>query len=161
MRRTILGILQTLGVVAGFVGAGLAAAALYPPAMDSERHEWLVDGFNVIQVGLLAGRERERWWGEARRTELVRRAEALDDPEARVLVVFDGPSPAPTEAGRRAHVVFAPSADDWLLARLREASHPERVRVVTADRRLAARARRRGAQVVSPAAFLARCGVRS
>jgi hypothetical protein len=54
--------------------------------------------------------------------------------------------------------VFVPSADDWLVARVREAADPQRVRVVTADRRLAARVRHHGGRVVSPAAFLGRCG---
>jgi hypothetical protein len=154
MRNTILGILQTLSIVLGFAAAGLAAAAVYPPAMA--QREWLVDGFNVIQVGLLAGREREHWWGPARRGELRERAEQLDDPDVEVLLIFDGSEPGPAEAGRT-RSVFAPSADDWILARLREAADPSAIRVVTADRRLAARARSRGAEIVSPAAFLQRC----
>ena len=154
MRNTILGILQTLSIVLGFAAAGLAAAAVYPPAMA--QREWLVDGFNVIQVGLLAGREREHWWGPARRCELRERAEQLDDPDAEVLLVFDGSDPGPAEAGRT-RTVFARSADDWILARLREAADPAAIRVVTADRRLAARARHRGAEVITPAAFLQRC----
>jgi hypothetical protein len=55
------------------------------------------------------------------------------------------------------HRVFAPSADDWLLARVRAAENPGRIAVVTADRRLAERARRRGARVVGPGEFLRRC----
>ena len=54
------------------------------------------------------------------------------------------------------HVVFARSADDWLVKRVRAAGEP--VCVVTSDRQLADRARRRGAEVVSPRRFLARCG---
>jgi predicted RNA-binding protein with PIN domain len=154
MRNAILGILQTLSIVLGFAAAGLAAAAVYPPAMV--QRQWLVDGFNVIQVGLLAGREREHWWGPARRSELRERAEQLDDPDVEVLLVFDGSQPGPTDAGRT-RSVFAPSADDWILARLREAADPSAIRVVTADRRLAARAKSRGAQIVSPAEFLQRC----
>ena len=50
--------------------------------------------------------------------------------------------------------IFAPSADDFLLEQI---GARERVALVTADRRLAERARRRGARVVAPAAFLARC----
>jgi predicted RNA-binding protein with PIN domain len=154
MRNAILGILQTLSIVLGFAAAGLAAAAVYPPAMV--QRQWLVDGFNVIQVGLLAGREREHWWGPARRSELRERAEQLDDPDVEVLLVFDGSQPGPADAGRT-RSVFAPSADDWILARLREAADPSAIRVVTADRRLAARAKSRGAQIVSPAEFLQRC----
>jgi uncharacterized protein YaiI (UPF0178 family) len=55
-------------------------------------------------------------------------------------------------------VVFAPSADDWILRELREASDPTAIVVVTADRQVADRARHRGARVVSPRAFLERCG---
>ena len=74
-------------------------------------------------------------------------------------VVFDGPRPAPeAEAGAGPRVVFAPDADAWLLARVGEAEDPSRLQVVTADRRLAARARHRGANVVAPNAFLRRCG---
>ena len=154
MRSAILGILQTLSIVLGFAAAGLAAAAVYPPAMA--QREWLVDGFNVIQVGLLAGREREHWWGPARRSELRERTEQLDDPDAEVLLVFDGSEPGPAETGRT-RTIFAPSADDWILARLRQAADPGDIHVVTADRRLAARVRSRGAEVVSPAAFLQLC----
>jgi hypothetical protein len=81
-----------------------------------------------------------------------------------VWVVFDGPDarelPDPGAAGgggARPRLVFAPSADDWLLRRARDAA-PGEVAIVTADRRLAARARSRGATVVSPREFLARCG---
>jgi rRNA-processing protein FCF1 len=54
-------------------------------------------------------------------------------------------------------VVFAPSADDWLLREVRSAENPSRVVVVTADRSLGDRARHAGASVVSPRDFLARC----
>ena len=63
--------------------------------------------------------------------------------------------PDASDAGR-VRSVFAPSADEWLLARIRERD-PAQVALVTADRRLAARARDRGVEVVAPAAFLARC----
>ena len=52
---------------------------------------------------------------------------------------------------------FAPSADDWLVAQVRASPAPDCLAVVTADRAVAGRARHRGAQVVSPRAFLARC----
>ena len=45
-----------------------------------------------------------------------------------------------------------------LLDRVRAAADPTRVRIVTADRQLANRARHRGAEVVAPHAFVARCG---
>ncbi len=176
MRNAILGILQTLGTVGAFVLAGVAAAALYPSAMplsappdpaapatepagehsEPAGEHWLVDGYNVIQVALLAGRERDDWWAEARRAELLERADAFQTGAAAVEVVFDGPEPALPREGARA--VFAPSADDWILARVVEApSGTAPPTVVTGDRRLAARARHRGARIVTPADFLALC----
>jgi hypothetical protein len=117
---------------------------------------WLVDGFNVIQVGLLAGRDREGWWRAERRAALLEAAARLAGPEDEVVVVFDGPRPA-TDAGGGVRAVYAASADEWLLERVRDGGAARELRVVTADRRLAARARSRGAEVVAPSAFLARC----
>jgi predicted RNA-binding protein with PIN domain len=117
---------------------------------------WLVDGYNVVHWGLLGGRDRERWWSAPLRAELLARAAAFEDPDAEVWVVFDGARPGPEVEGRL-HEVFAPSADDWLLRRIRDEADPARVALVTADRRLADRAKHRGAAVVSPSEFLDRC----
>lgn len=188
------GVLETLGIVAAFVGVGLGWAsalegagadrpppAVYPSAVPrdaapeapapggpeetgpvpdgSDAPLWLVDGYNVVGVGLLAGRSREGWWRAENRRALLERVEAFDDPTAHLWVVFDGkeqPAPDPSP-GARARVVFAPSADAWLLTRLRAVRDPARVTLVTGDRRLAARARHRGAAIASPGDFLARC----
>jgi hypothetical protein len=75
-----------------------------------------------------------------------------------VWVVFVGPDvreASEREAGPR--VVFAPSADEWVVARIRAEPDPARLTVVTADRRLADRSRRRGVRIVRPLEFLARC----
>lgn len=127
---------------------------------------WLVDGYNALHVGLLRGGDREgAWWSRAGREALLERVRRFDGGAGTVSVVFDGPDPrelpdpgAPVEPGSQPRLVFAPSADDWLLRRARDAA-PGEVAIVTADRRLAARARARGATVVSPREFLARCGV--
>lgn len=170
LRAAALGLAQTLAIAAAFVGGGLgfaaatrgpnalrsAAAPAYPSAA-MPRTLWLVDGFNVIQVGLLAGRDRAGWWRENRRRDLLERAGRLAGPDDEVIVVFDGRAPAGDHRGVHLRAVFADPADDWLLARVRERGEAGRVRVVTADRRLAQRARRRGAEVVAPRAFLARC----
>ena len=126
----------------GFAWWGTAARAqagstVYAPAMAPEGEIWLVDGFNVVQVALLSGRERDAWWTAPRREELLERVAAFEVPAAEVWVVFDGERPA--EAASAVRTVFAPSADDWLLRRVREAPDPSLVHVVTADRRLAAR----------------------
>lgn len=117
---------------------------------------WLVDGFNVLHVGVLGGRDRREWWKEGARAELLSRLRSLPERGAEVWVVFDGrrPAPAAESPDPRLRVVFAPSADEWLLERVRSDAEPARLAVVTADRSLAERARRRGARVVSPRAFL-------
>ena len=167
---------SSVGVIGAFVALALGSAALlrwfevgapeapYParamaePDAASEPTLWLVDGFNLLHVTLLRGESREAWWrnaGRARVLELARRFEA---PDAEVVVVFDGSEPPEAEAdASRPRVVFAAPADDWLLSAVREAPDPARVAVVTADRRLAARARHRGAQVMAPGVFAARC----
>jgi hypothetical protein len=176
------GVLETVAIVIGFVGVGLFGAGVAGPAADEppgverailstgmaevsespEPRVWLVDGFNALHVAMLRGRERTAWWTRERREELVARIRGFDDPSAEVWVVFDGPHPAPEEGGGEPggiRVAFAPSADEWLLRRVREAAAGEVV-VVTADRPLADRARARGARVVSPHDFLARCAAR-
>ena len=119
---------------------------------------WLLDGYNVLHAALPTGRERDRWWRADERRRLLERVGRFEDASAELWVVFDGAQPAAETTTSRLRVVFAPSADAWLLARLRELPDPARVAVVTRDRRLAARARDRGAQLVAPRAFLARCG---
>ncbi|MBW2240633.1 MAG: NYN domain-containing protein [Deltaproteobacteria bacterium] len=135
--------------------------------MEEPEH-WLVDGFNVLHVALLHGRERGRWWRAEARDQLLSRIQRFEGP-GKVCVVFDGPRPetdpeppatgvSPELPPAAAHrIVFAPSADDWLLAEIRKHANPIRLAIVTADRRLADRARHRGAQIQSPRDFLARC----
>ena len=168
------GAFETTGVLAAFLGFGLAWAALesagaarpYAPSRMEEATRpapvWLVDGYNVLCTGLMGGHDRSDWWSEARREELLAllaRFEAfdgLDEPDAEIWVVFDG-AREPSGTGERegpVRVVFAPSADEWLVEQVR--AHAE-VAVVTADRKLAGRARHRGARVVSPREFLRRC----
>jgi predicted RNA-binding protein with PIN domain len=167
---------RALAWMAAFVALGAGARALaagaepaaYPAAPMAlpadpadEPRTWLVDGFNLMHAAVLRGRDRRDWWGPAARErvlELVRRLDA--PPEAQVVVVFDGQRPAdePEQAEARPQVVFAASADEWLIRAVREASDPGRIAVVTADRQLADRARHRGARVIGPRAFRERCG---
>lgn len=162
------GVAEALWVPVAFIALGLAwwgaveraapPPPLYASVVDGQAETWLIDGFNVVQVSLLGGRDRSGWWGAARRDELLARAETFEDPDASLLVVFDGArEPSPDAQSRRVRPVFAPCADDWLLDRVRRARDPGAVVVVTADRRLAGRVRHHGARVVSPGAFLARC----
>ena len=178
------GAVEALGVMAAFVVGGLGLAALergarpggdpYPsramavaPEDACEAGEvagdaaapavWLVDGFNVLCAGVLRGRERSAFWSEESRRKLLERVARFEDRSARVIVVFDGEGPAGEAREGEPETVFASSADEWIVARLRKPG-PERVSVVTADRQLAGRARHRGAEVIPPLRFLARCG---
>jgi predicted RNA-binding protein with PIN domain len=121
---------------------------------------WLVDGFNVLHAHLLKGRDRREWWSAERRRLVIDEAAKLAARGERVVVVFDGQRPAgeaeaPEDAALR--VVFARDADEWILKTMRAAAEPGGVAVVTGDRPVKDRARRFGAHVVSPRAWLARC----
>jgi hypothetical protein len=176
-----LGVAEALGIIALFVAGGVfwagqlvagshpgssADPALYvpavyepaspPPTAPPPPRLWLVDGYNLLHVALLAGQPREAWWSGERRREVLERVAGFEEPDASIWVVFDGPDPSDAAPDARVREVFAPSADDFLLRQI-PADTAGEVALVTADRRLAARARQRGAQVVSPAAFLARC----
>jgi predicted RNA-binding protein with PIN domain len=164
-----------VGLAVGWAGAGrwmrgdgvrgdaseapYSSSAVAPEPKRSLRPSiWLVDGFNVLHAAVLrSGDSRSGWWKGENRDRVVELARAFDDADAEVVIVFDGSEEptVPVEGGPR--VVFAASADDWLLATVRATPEPGRVAVVTADRRLRDRLRDRGAQVVSPSAFAARC----
>lgn len=127
-----------------------------------EARVWLLDGYNVLHVGLLHREDRSRFWSRPHRDRLRARVECFEERADEVWIVFDGSDPAgesdgQAAGGARVRTVFAPSADDWLVKRVRAAERPDELAVVTADRRVAGRARHRGARVVSPGLFLARC----
>jgi len=166
----------TLAIGAGFVAAGLAWAAaesalrqrgevLAPivyaasPMACGEPTIWLVDGYNVLHAAVLGGQDRSEWWTESRRRELLERVSGFD-ADAEIWIVFDGPDdPGGADALHGPRCVFAASADDWLVDRVRKAEDPSEIAVVTADRKVAGRARGRGARIVSPRDFLARCTI--
>jgi predicted RNA-binding protein with PIN domain len=120
---------------------------------------WLVDGFNVLHTAVLRGRERGTWWEADARAQLLARVHGFEDSLAALWIVFDGPRPVEQQDNESAgpFVVFAPSADEWLLKEVRRSETPDQLVVVTADRKLADKARHHGAQIASPRAFLARC----
>jgi hypothetical protein len=122
------------------------------------------------------------WWRGDRRSLLAGLAAGLAEPEAEIFLVFDArhleraeerlpPEGRPSGSGDdegsddekkerpRVRIVFAPSADDWIVESLRRRKDEATVvRVVTADRPLANRARRLGAEIVATDRFLALCG---
>jgi predicted RNA-binding protein with PIN domain len=180
--RTLVAIAAMLGFGLGFAGLEIAARNLvspptpYPrvivpeaPAADpipnpaeSEPRIWLVDGFNVLHAGVLKGRDRAGWWKAEAQLRLVRRVERFSPADVELIVVFDDAREhserceAPASAPRLT-LVFAPSADDWLVRTVRKAKAPQEIAVVTGDRQVQGRVRHAGARVVSPRAFLARC----
>jgi len=121
---------------------------------------WLVDGFNVLHAHLLRGRDRRDWRGAARRRLVVEQAARLKARGECVWVVFDGRRPPEEpEAAEEAplRVIFAPHADTWILQQVSAAPAPGEIAVVSADREVKDGARRLGAQVVSPRAWLSHC----
>ncbi|UCE85311.1 MAG: NYN domain-containing protein [Deltaproteobacteria bacterium] len=179
------GALETVAIVVGFVAFGLAWAALeawaapggapYPTRpmavhddsggrapLDAEPRVFLIDGYNVLHAGVLRGPDRAGWWTAPMQARVVERVERFARPDAELCVVFDAARRDPESAEHPApdspvRVVFADSADEWLVRRVKSADDAARIAVVTADRRLADRVRHHGAQVVSPRAFLSRC----
>lgn len=139
------------------------------------RRTILVDGFNVLHAVLL-GKERAGWWRRALRERLLERVRAWDGGADEIWVAFDGSRPAESvwaepvarssdpdgdgDRGRHGpivHQLFVESADDWIVRRARRAERPERILVVSADRKVAGRARSAGCEVLAPWAFIARC----
>lgn len=127
-----------------------------------------VDGFNVLHAAILTGRRGSDWWSAPIRERLLARVTGWPDLADGLWVVFDGAGPGwsmriagPRGAAGpepRVHVVFAASADDWIVRRARRATDPTRVVVVSADRQVAGRARSAGCEVLAPRAFASRCG---
>ncbi len=129
---------------------------------ESEPEIWLVDGFNVLHAGVLKGRDRAGWWTASVQLRLLERVVGFEPREAELWVVFDAASPSsercvPGPEHARIRLVFAPSADDWLVREVRRAETPARLAVVTGDRQVGGRVRHAGGRIVSPRAFLARC----
>ncbi|MBW2724990.1 MAG: NYN domain-containing protein, partial [Deltaproteobacteria bacterium] len=94
------------------------------------------------------------------RERLVAFARRFPDPDAEIWLIFDGARPAENpERGERPklRLQFAPSADDWIVARVREEPDPSRIAVVSGDRKLTGRTRHHGAAAVSPRLFLDHC----
>jgi len=140
--------------------------------MDSKPRQtnattWLIDGYNVLHAGMLRREDRAQWWTRSHRDRLIERAGRLEADVLEIWIAFDGEDEGERTAGLSGasggqpapivRVVYARSADAWILERVRNALDPGRWVVVTADRKVADRVRHRGAEVVSPRDFLERC----
>lgn len=114
---------------------------------------WLIDGMNVV------GSSPDGWWRD-RRGAMARLAgrvaELLASRGDSATVVFDG-RPFELDAGE-VEIAFAPArgpnaADDEIARLVAADADPAGLTVVTSDRRLAARVRAWGAEVVPAGAF--------
>jgi predicted RNA-binding protein with PIN domain len=141
-------------------------ASSLPTASVASQEHWLVDGYNVLHAGLLGPGDRGEWWRAKHRARLAERCAPLgrqgagSEQAARVWLVFDGQHPlnsGDTIGSENPTVVFAPSADDWIVKYVRESDDVARLIVVTGDRQVADRCRHAGARVVAPREFLRRC----
>jgi predicted RNA-binding protein with PIN domain len=124
--------------------------------------EWLLDGFNILHACFFGRDQREGWWAQPHRERLLDRI-AHFEGEGTLWVVFDGsrlPESDDAFEEQQIRVVFAPSADDWIVRRVRQSPRPGAIGVVTADRKVADRSRHRGACVLHPAEFLRHCAPR-
>lgn len=118
----------------------------------------IIDGFNVLHAVVLIGRDRAGWWQPAAQRRLVERVEQLAPSYPSIWIVFDRrPS---TDEGLedvtgddpRIRVVYAPSADDWIVHEVERFASQHLITVVTSDRPLRERVRRAGGRVLSPSA---------
>lgn len=117
-------------------------------------NERWVDGFNLMHrfadcVDLLATDPEA-----ARRRFLGLLAPLVYASGERWTVVFDGPRAGRARAPGPIEVVYAPSADAWLVAALEKHPRPARVTIVTDDEKdIGRRARALGAAVLSGSAL--------
>jgi predicted RNA-binding protein with PIN domain len=123
---------------------------------------WLVDGYNALHSAPFRSspRSQKPFWSNTMRERLVAFARCFPDPHAEIWLVFDGSrTPEDPERGGQPRVTleFSPSADDWIVERVRNAEDPSTIAVVSGDRQLTGRARHHGASVVSPRLFLSHC----
>ncbi len=144
---------------------------------ETERRVILVDGFNVLHAVLLGKDRQAGWWKRQPRERLLNRVCCWNGGPDDIWVAFDGDQPAMSvwpepqessrpvdepdpESGREAptvHSLFVESADDWIVRRARKTSRPDRVVVVSADRKVAGRARSAGCEVWTPWEFVSGC----
>jgi len=118
----------------------------------------IIDGFNVLHAVVLIGRDRAGWWQPAAQRRLVERVEQLTLSYPAIWIVFDrrpSTSEVPedvTSNDPRLRIVYAPSADEWIVQEVERLALQHSVTVVTSDRPLRDRVRRVRGTVLSPSA---------
>lgn len=116
-----------------------------------------VDAFNVMhKIGSLGQLMREDL-EEARETFLRMLAPRVFKSRERWTVVFDGLASGRDHAPGPIRVIFAPSADAWIMNSLKRHANPKTVTVVSSDEKdIGVRARSMGAQMESAEAMASR-----
>ena len=125
-------------------GPAGAVSPVEQPQLPSRPAIWLLDGFNVLHAALFTSRDRSSsWWTEEHRERLIARVCGFTESAEEIWVAFDGARTSERDArtlrtstGVPVYLAFASSADDWLVRRVRRSGEPERIAVVTRDRRV-------------------------
>jgi predicted RNA-binding protein with PIN domain len=120
----------------------------------------IIDGFNLLHAVVLVGRDRAKWWQPAAQRRLVERVEQLPlSYYPSIWIVFDRrPSTNEVPEGvtsndSRLRIVYAPSADEWIVQEVEHLAPQYAITVVTADRPLRERVRHVGGSLLSPLAL--------
>jgi hypothetical protein len=119
---------------------------------------YLIDGFNFLHAVVLKGRDRSRWWSRENQRAVRDWVALRPITGARTWIIFDQREPPPPNATVALddvppggpEVRHAPDADAYILACCQELQGTCEVVVVSADRSLVDRAKRRGARALSP-----------
>jgi uncharacterized protein len=121
---------------------------------------YLIDGYNLLhQVGLLSGQVGPTGLEKARRALLVHLSQCLDPVSDTITVVFDALRAPPglkdtlSYRGIRVRFTRDEEADDLIEELIRRASMPQRLTVVSNDRRIRDAARRRSCAVAECVEF--------
>jgi hypothetical protein len=139
----------------------------------------------VLHAVFLGKDRSDGWWRREHRERLLERLCEWRGGPDQIWVAFDGtkpaesiwaepaaipfPTPTPTKGqtaaarvgvvqGPTIYTVFVESADDWIVRRARKAEDPTRMIVVSADRKVAGRARSAGCEILTPWTFMGGCG---
>ena len=115
---------------------------------------YLVDGYNVAHR--LFGRDSRHARPDELREALLRRLRRFVNRRRKVLVVFDGEDGTSTSrfGAGELEIVYARSADDEIVRRVRSAHDPSAFRVVSADREVTGRSGQLGARIVRVIDFI-------
>jgi predicted RNA-binding protein with PIN domain len=119
----------------------------------------IIDGFNMLHAVVLIGRDRAGWWQPAAQRRLIERVEQFHLSYPSVWIVFDrrpSTSEVPedvTSSDPRIRIVYAPSADEWIVHEVERLVPQHAITVVTADRLLRERIRHVGGSLLSPRAL--------